>query len=133
MKPNEPIETIMSANVTAVSVTQKLSEVRRLMSDGDLHHLPVVDGRKLVGMISATDLVRLSDTAQGTDQRAAELSIENVMKTDLVTLRPQQSVRDAARHLRSGQFHALPIVDENDALLGIVTGTDLIRYFYDQY
>jgi CBS domain-containing membrane protein len=133
MKPNEPVVTLMSSNVTTVSVTQKLSEVRRLMADEELHHVPVVRGPTLVGMLSVIDLVRLSDSAQGSDARAQALSIEQVMKTDLVTLGPDQSVRDAARHLRSGQLHALPIVGKDHELLGIVTSTDLIRYLYDQY
>lgn len=139
MKRNEPIKTIMSSDVTSVNVTQKLSEVRRLMSEQEIHHVPVVSGRKLVGMLSATDMVRLSFSAYGADERAVdamldhEFTVEKVMKTDLVTLKDSESIRDAARHLRAGQFHSLPIVDAEGSLLGIVTSTDLIRYLYDQY
>lgn len=139
MKRNEPIKTIMSSDVTTVNVTQKLSEVRRLMSEQQIHHVPVVSGTKLVGMLSATDMVRLSFSAYGTDERAVdamldhEFSIEKVMQTDLVTIKTSETVRDAARILRAGQFHSLPVVDEEHALAGIVTSTDLIRYLYDQY
>jgi len=139
MKRNEPIKTIMTPDVTTVNVTQKLSEVRRLLADEEIHHIPVVSGRKLVGIISATDMVRLSFTAYGADERAVdavldhEFSIQKVMRTDVVTLKSTETVRDAARHLRAGQFHSLPVVDEEGALVGIVTSTDLIRYLYDQY
>jgi len=139
MKRNEPIKTIMSPDVTTVNVTHKLSEVRRLMSEQGIHHVPVVSGRKLVGMLSATDMVRLSYSAYGTDERAVdamldhEFSVEKVMQTDLVTIKTSESVREAARILRAGQFHSLPVVDEEHALAGIVTSTDLIRYLYDQY
>ncbi len=139
MKRNEPIKTIMSPDVTTVNVTQKLSEVRRLMSEQEIHHVPVVSGRKLVGIISSTDMVRLSFSAYGADERAVdavldhEFAIDKVMKTELVTLKSSESVRDAARQLRSGQFHSLPVVDDDGTLVGIVTSTDLIRYLYDQY
>lgn len=139
MKRNEPIKTIMSSDVTTVNVTQKLSEVRRLMSEQGIHHVPVVSGRRLVGMISATDMVRLSFSAYGADERAVdamldhEFSIEKVMQTDLVTIKTTETVRDATRILRAGQFHSLPVIDEEQALVGIVTSTDLIRYLYDQY
>lgn len=119
----------MADAVTTVSVTQKLGEVRRLMSDEGILHVPVVSGRKLVGIISATDMLRLSLSAHG----AHEPSIEQVMRTDLVTLEASDTVRDAARHLRAGQFHALPVVDDEQQLVGIVTSTDLVRYLYDQY
>lgn len=139
MKRNEPIKTIMSPDVTTVNVTHKLSEVRRLMAEQGIHHVPVVSGRKLVGMLSATDMVRLSYSAYGTDERAVdamldhEFSIEKVMQTDLVTIKTSEPIREAARILRTGQFHSLPVVDEEQTLAGIVTSTDLIRYLYDQY
>jgi CBS domain-containing protein len=139
MKRNEPIETIMSPDVITVNVTQKLSEVRRLMSEQGIHHVPVVSGRKLVGMLSATDMVRLSYSAYGVDERTVdamldhEFSIEKVMQTDLLTIKTSEPIREAARILRTGQLHSLPVVDEANDLAGIVTSTDLIRYLYDQY
>jgi len=139
MKRNEPIKSIMASATTTVNVTQKLSEVRRLMADQQIHHVPVVSGTKLLGLISATDMVRLSFSAYGTDERAVdamldhEFSIDKVMNTDLVTLHEGSTIRDAAAELRNGRFHSLPVVDGEDNLLGIVTSTDLIRYLHDQY
>ncbi len=139
MKRNEPINSIMAQTPTTVNVTQKLSEVRRLMSKQRVHHIPVVSGRKLVGLLSATDMLRLSLTAYGTDERAVdamldhEFSIEGVMTTDLVTLDESSTVRDASDRLRDGRFHSLPVVDGGGNLVGIVTSTDLIGYLHDQY
>ena len=139
MKRNEPIKSIMATDITTVNVTQKLSEVRRLMSEQQIHHVPVVSGKKLVGLISATDMVRLSFSAYGADERAVdamldhEFSIEKAMKTDLVTIRGSGTVREASKLLRDGTFHSLPVIDDDGALLGIVTSTDLIRYLHDQY
>jgi len=139
MKRNEPIKSIMTTETVSVNVTQKLSEVRHLMSEKQIHHVPVVSGTKLVGLLSATDMVRLSFSAYGADERAVdtmldhEFSIEKAMNKDLVTLSDTGTVRDAAKHLRDGDFHSLPIVNDNGDLAGIVTSTDLIKYLLDQY
>lgn len=139
MKRNEPMSTVMTKDPTTVNVTNKLSEVRKLMADEGIHHVPVVSGTKLVGLISATDMVRLSFSAYGADARAVdamldhEFSIEKVMSTDLTTLHEAQHVRDAATALSTGTFHSIPVVDGEKNLVGIVTSTDLIRYLADQY
>lgn len=139
MKRNEPIKSIMATDPLAVNITQKLSEVRKLMSDEQIHHVPVVSGTKLVGLLSATDMVRLSFSAYGADQRAVdamldhEFTIEKVMNTELTTIKDSGTIRDAAKILREGAFHSLPVVDADGSLVGIVTSTDLIRYLYDQY
>lgn len=139
MKRNEPIRSIMSTDVTSVNVTQKLSEVRRLLSEQGIHHLPVVSGKKLVGLISATDMIKLSFSAYGADERAVdavldhEFSIEKVMTKELTTLGAGRTVREAAQILSDGNFHSVPIVGDDDELVGIVTSTDIIRYLVDQY
>ncbi|MCA9708669.1 MAG: CBS domain-containing protein [Myxococcales bacterium] len=139
MKRNVPIKSIMSTDMVTVNVTMKLSEVRRLMTEQRIHHIPVVSGSKLVGLLSATDMIRLSFSAYGADERAVdamldhEFTIEQVMKKDLTTIKGTSMVREAAKLLRDGAFHSLPVVDDDGQLLGIVTSTDLIRYLYDQY
>jgi CBS domain-containing protein len=139
MKRNEPLSSVMTKELTTVNVTNKLSEVRKLLSEQGIHHVPVVSGTKLVGLISATDMVRLSFSAYGADARAVdamldhEFSVEKVMSTELTTLKNSQKVRDAAQVLSSGSFHSVPVVDDENNLVGIVTSTDLIRYLADQY
>lgn len=139
MKRNEPLSTVMSTELTTVNVTHKLSEVRKLLAERGIHHVPVVSGTKLVGLISATDMIRVSFSAYGADARAVdamldhEFSVEKVMSTELTTLSSTQKVRDAAAVLASGSFHSVPVVDDSHNLVGIVTSTDLIRYLADQF
>lgn len=139
MKRNEPLSTVMSTELTTVNVTHKLSEVRKLLAEQGIHHVPVVSGTKLVGLISATDMIRVSFSAYGADARAVdamldhEFSVEGVMSTDLTTLSSTQKVRDAAAVLASGKFHSVPVVDTDKNLVGLVTSTDLIRYLADQF
>jgi CBS domain-containing protein len=137
MKRNEPVSHIMTTAPLAVQKGQKLSSVRHLMSEHNIHHVPVVDGSTLVGMISSSDLLRLSWGA--TDERSLDTLLDHTMSlSEVMTARPVkigsgQSVREAAELLAEGRFHALPVVGAQDELLGIVTTTDLIRYLLAQY
>ncbi|WP_106390868.1 CBS domain-containing protein [Enhygromyxa salina] len=138
MKRNEPVSKIMTVGVQTVHTGQKLSEVRKLLADNPYHHVPVVSGDKLIGMISATDMIKLSLAIYGADQRAVdamldgEHSIESVMTKELVTISSKDTVRAAAEVFGGGLFHSLPVV-EGDKLVGLVTSTDVIRYLLAQY
>ena len=62
-----------------------------------------------------------------------QFSIEGLMKTNLKTLSPKSTIAAAAEALSDGSFHAVPVVDEKDDLIGLVTSTDLIRYLRDLF
>jgi CBS domain-containing protein len=138
MKRNEAITKIMTANVQTVHTGQKLSEVRRMLANNPYHHVPVVSGDKLIGMISASDMLRLSLAIYGVDEHAIDAmldsqhSIESVMTRKLTTIGAKETVRRAAELLGEGTFHSLPVV-EGEKLVGLVTSTDVIRYLLDQY
>lgn len=138
MKRNEPVSKIMTRELQTVHVGQKLSEVRRMLAANPYHHVPVVSGDKLVGLISSTDMIRLSLAIFGADQRAVDTmldashTIESVMTTKLSTIGAKDTVREAAELLGEGSFHSLPVV-EDGKLVGMVTSTDVIRYLLAQY
>lgn len=139
MKRNESITYLMTKDPVTVHHGQKLSEVRQLFLEHGIHHLPVVSGKRLIGMISATDMMRLSLSAYGGDERTMDamldhqFSIEQVMSKHLTTIEAKRTIREAAEQLRSGKFHAVPVVDDAGDLAGIVTTTDVIGYLLDQY
>ncbi len=128
----------MTADPETVDVGDQLSRVRRLMAEKRFHHVPVVDGRRLVGLLSATDMMRLSISAYGADAKTvdamldAQFSIQQVMTTGLFTVHKEQTVHHASDKLRGGDFHCLPVVNDDGDLEGIVTSTDLIQYLFDQ-
>ena len=138
MKRNESISKIMTTSIETVHTGQKLSEVRRMLANNPYHHVPVVSGGKLIGMISASDMLTLSLAIYGVDERAvdamldAEHTIESVMTTELTTISVKDTVRSAAELLGEGSYHSLPVVDEGK-LSGLVTSTDVIRYLLAQY
>lgn len=139
MRKNDPVSNIMAVDIVSVQDGQPLSEVRRFMADLGVHHVPVLTGKKLVGLVSFTDMMKLSLVINGATEHTIDtiidqqFTIKDVMSDNLVTLNVKDSVRQAADKLSEGSFHSLPVVDENDNLVGIVTSTDLIRYLSDQY
>jgi CBS domain-containing protein len=139
MRKNDPISNIMAKKVESVQQGQPLSEAYKLMCNTGVHHIPVLDGKKLTGLISFTDMMKLDLAIGGVNGHSVDaimdqqFSTVGVMSTDLTTLSEGQTVRDAARLLGDGDFHSLPVIDKNQHLAGIVTSTDLIRYLSDQY
>ena len=139
MKKHETISKIMSANVASVQVGQPLSDVRDLMLNANIHHVPIIDGSKLVGLISFTDLMKINFVINGVDERSInaiidqQFSIREIMSDRLVTIKNTDTIRDGAELLAKGGFHSLPVIDDEGALVGIVTTTDLIRYLNEQY
>ena len=139
MKKNVSVIRIASTGVITVQAGQKPSEARKLMQVNQIHHVPVVDGKKLVGLVSAVDLANLGMSKYNSDESSIDeildnqFSLKDVMSKNLITLKTTASIREAAELLAEGHFHALPIVDEDENLQGLVTTTDLIRYMLEQY
>jgi CBS domain-containing protein len=138
MKNDEPITRIMTEKVVAVKVNSSLPDAEKLMRRKKIRHVPVLSGEKLVGIVSLTDLQRLSFADNYGDEEAfvdtaiySMLSIDQVMVANPVTVRSDQSIREVAEVLSNHEFHALPVVDGENRLVGIVTTTDLIRYMLD--
>ena len=139
MKHNVPVHEIMAADPVTVHEKQKLSEVHRLIVDRKIHHVPVVSGRRLIGLISATDLLRVSwgdvnkQDPRQVDALLDTLTIRDAMQEDVVTVRRTETVRRAAELLAQGEYHSLPVLDDDEQLVGVVTSTDVIRYLLEQY
>ena len=139
MKKNEPIKNIMSSKLVFATINSKISEVKSLMQENHIHHVPVVSGKKLIGLVSRVDLLRSSfsdlfvkDDQASADQLDSVASIEDVMTRDIKTLSVSSSVRDAAMILLGSDFNSLPIIDSNEELAGIVTSKDITRYLIEQ-
>jgi acetoin utilization protein AcuB len=108
---------IMSENVDSISPGDPLQLAMELMGRQQIHHLVVIDGRDVVGVISAGDL----------DPRRSSAGVvaRDVMSHPVVTALPDTTVTEAANLLRGRHIGCLPIV-ENGRLVGIVTVADLL-------
>jgi CBS domain-containing protein len=140
MKRNEPVSKIMTTKLVTVHHGEPVSKVRQLIRDHGIHHVPVVNGNKLVGIVSNSDVLRVSfGDAFKTDERAVDatldhtMTLEQLMQKDPVSVRDNAPIREAAQILARGDFHSLPVVSEGHKLVGMVTSTDLIRYLLEQF
>lgn len=135
---NEPIAALMTQNVVTIEIREPLEKAQTLMQQHHIRHLPVTKKGKLVGILSLTDLMRLSFSDNFGDMEAEAdvaifemLGIRHVMKSKPETITPTHTVREVAEILAHREFHALPVV-ENEQVVGMVTTTDLIRYFLER-
>lgn len=139
MKKREKVESVMTKDVQTVNITNSLKEANELFNKYRIRHIPVVSGDKLIGILSQTDILRISfgntfgDDQGGSDEAIFDmLSINQVMKHSPETLSPEDTIKDAAEVFAKREFHALPVV-EGDKLVGIITTTDIINYFIAQF
>lgn len=115
-----------------------LRDVKDIFRKKNIRHLPVMDGDKLVGIISKNDIMRLSfgsmfdNQGEGDEAILDMLTIDQVMSSHPVSVSSDTPIKDIAEIFVKEHFHSLP-VNEEGKLVGIVTSTDVIRYLLDQY
>ncbi|SNR32111.1 CBS pair associated ParBc domain-containing protein [Halorubrum vacuolatum] len=108
----------MTRDVETVSAEDTVAEVSKRMVESVGHNgFPVTKGRKVEGFVSARDLLLADDDAP----------IFTVMATDLVVAHPDMKVTDAARVILRSGIQKLPVVDDADNLVGIISNTDVVR------
>ena len=119
------IEKIMTPDPATISPQSSVVEARRLLRRDAIHHLPVVEDGRLVGIVSSSDFLKLyfMDLSLPFFRRA---TVDQIMETHLAVLDSRSTLRDAAEKLSMGNYHALPVVDRQRKLIGIVTSSDLI-------
>ncbi|MEK6781678.1 MAG: CBS domain-containing protein [Bacteroidota bacterium] len=141
MKRREQVSTILTKNVHTVQLDDSLVQVRDLMHHHGIRHVPVIQGKQLVGIISKTDINRLTFSSLFAGQEPADeavfemLNIGQVMSHKPRVVKISDSIHEVAEILAQEEFHALPVVDDQDEnkLVGIVTTTDVIKYMLAQY
>lgn len=120
---NEPLSLIMSRNVITAAADDSLSVARGIFLKNKVHHLPIVEGSRLVGILTTYDLFKIT----GPNKDYEKLCIKDVMTTHMATLEPEDKIGSAAELFLENLFHAVPIVKEGE-LQGIVTSFDVIKY-----
>lgn len=129
-----PISTIMATDLITVKANDGLDTAEHLFKKYKIRHIPVVEGKRIVGMISMNDLLRIS-FADGAYREEEDVSasiyemftIPQLMRSMLTTVSSTNSIKEVAEIFVQSEYHSLPVVD-NDVLVGIVTTTDLIKY-----
>jgi len=111
------VSDLMTTALVTINASEQLSEAKIDMEMSLVHHLPVVDERgRLVGIVSDRDIVR----------RADKKRVSDVMSRDLVTTRPDAPAHLAASMMLEFRIGSVPVVDDDGALVGVVTITDYL-------
>lgn len=127
---NEPISTIMTRNVVTVRPDDPLTVVKDILFQKHLHHIPVLNGRKLLGIVTSFDLVKLGKC----EEDYGKIKVKEIMTTKVATMSPDEKIGAAAQVFLENLFHGLPIVNEDYELVGIITTHDILKYeFHKEY
>ena len=128
------VSEIMTSDPIQVSTSATIREVMEVMYSEEIRHLPVVDGRSLVGMISDRDLRSFSmpimaelDNLEESNEML-EQSISTLMRGDVVTVEPETSVEDLIEVMIENRVGAVPVVTPDaQELVGIVSYIDVLK------
>jgi CBS domain-containing protein len=118
------IRDAMTSNPRGVETSTSIVEAARLMKSEDVGPLPVVEGGRLVGMVTDRDIV-LRVVAEGKDPQSS--TVGEIASRDLVTVDPQQDLDEALRLMAQHQVRRLPVVEEDGRLVGILAQADIAR------
>lgn len=126
---NEPVSTIMTKNLITLSPSDVLATAKNFFLTKGIRHIPIVNEKQqLQGLISVFDLVK----HEFNHSNLASTSIKDVMTSGIAKLLPNDKIGTAAEIFGRGLFHAIPVVNENNELKGILTPTDVLSYLYNK-
>ncbi|MBT3351526.1 MAG: CBS domain-containing protein [Nitrospinaceae bacterium] len=134
---NQQVSDIMTTKVVSISLDEKLDLVDEIMTSGDIRHMPVTQGGAVVGLLSQRDLLRakLSTVIEFSEEDRKDLleatDVENVMTKDVKFADPKEPITHAAKRMLEMKIGCLPVVGEGKELLGLITETDVMRYFVE--
>ena len=132
------VKSIMRENPICISTEDSLARIGEIFRSFDFHHLPVSnqDG-EIIGIISHGDLKyameQIAKNSSGkvyTQQILNHWDAERIMTHNPTFLHTDDPISKAAKYFLENKFHALPILDENNQLVGILTSHDLLEYAY---
>lgn len=138
MKRREPVAHIMTKDVVSVNVTANLKDIKHLIEEKNIRHIPVLDGNEVVGIISKTDYLQLTlGTLYPNQETASEalmelFKLEDLMVKNPICVTPETPIREVTEIFIVNEFHALPVT-EDGKLVGIVSVRDVLKFLDDLY
>jgi len=125
------INRVMSIEPSTIGPNDSVAKAIEILESEAIHHLPVVEDGVLVGIMSSSDLLKLNVLRERAGALAA-IRVHQIMEAEPVTLDVFADLIDIATKLVEGGFHALPVVESDNVLVGIVTSSDLINHLIMQ-
>lgn len=135
------VKHIMTTDLITADPDETIDAVRHKLIANHIQHIPVVEDKKIRGIISKGDIHRMehhftlfhSEKAlESNRQIFSTILAAEIMTKSLVKLKDTDSAIIAVDLFRENMFHALPVVNDKDQLVGMITPLDLLRYAYDE-
>ena len=119
----QSVRDAMTSSPKTISTSTTAHEAARLMKSEDVGALPIVEGDKLVGVVTDRDLaVRV--LAEG---KSPDTAVSEIASKDVVTVDPDQTLEEAARLMAEHQVRRLPVVEEDGRLVGVLAQADVAQ------
>jgi acetoin utilization protein AcuB len=130
------VKDVMTPNPITIDPNQPVLEALLVMYQRDIRRLPVMEGGKLVGIISDRDIKQTMGRPALVSRQAGEepelkLSIRDVMTQNLITVSQDDDLKDAIELLVENKISGLPVVDQDQKLVGVISAIDVLRYCLD--
>jgi CBS domain-containing protein len=123
-RTSQAIRDVMTRNPETVTEKDKVRDVARIMRDQDTGVVPVVDGRKVIGLVTDRDIVvRL--VAERND--CADATVKEVMSRSVRSVKEDTPINEVMTLMASAQIRRVPVVNSNDEIVGIVSIGDLAK------
>ena len=138
MRRRIPVSEIMTTNVITLNVSDAIEDAKLIFEDKSIRHIPIVKDKKVIGMLSSNDILKIAYADLSENDKDVDVSIfdwftiEQVMTKNLYVVTPETSIEDVGIIFSENEFHALPIVEDGE-LVGIVTTTDLIKFLVNLF
>jgi acetoin utilization protein AcuB len=126
----------MTQNPLTVTPSETIGQADELMSENKIRQLPVVQDKELLGIITDRDIRSfLSGSlleSPAAREKALNTEIGEIMTTEPMTLSPDDDLQEAVEMLIDQKIGGIPVVDETEGLMGIVTYVDVLRCFLNR-
>lgn len=131
MNTEMPVKKIKTSKIIYVNPDDTMLKVEEIFSHFPIHHILVVENKKLAGVISKHDLLRLYQDAVNRGELLNRNNVQaaDIMTKKLITLDIEDTLGLAADIFLSNKIHSIPLLDGQE-LAGIITNHDLIRYCF---
>lgn len=129
----QPIRKIMTTNLLTVHPEDALEVVKNIFAKDEFHHLPVIKGGKIAGIVSKSDYLNFSHGFRKNDgdrfieqNRLQRWKVKDIMTKQIVTVPVGERLDYVVELFLQNRFHAVPVMD-GDKLVGIITTHDILK------
>lgn len=124
---------VMTKDPLVITRNETVGRADELMNENRIRQLPVVDGNRLVGIVTDRDLRSfLAESAllePERRERALNTGVDQIMTSQPLTLSPDDDLREAVELLLEEKIGGIPVIDQGERVVGIVTYVDVLRCF----